>query len=316
MTIQVICPNQSCGRSLTVPQAYAGRKGKCPACDAELIIPQEAGVTPAPLVRPPTPPHGGEQDDHANSEKAVLPPVEPARLETENGALPRPVLAVERNHVPRSLQHDNRAARVGLVSGIVCLVLLSLAPVLNWHHVARGGEIYLVNVEKAHGSGADIVIPVYSVAVVLLALGALIVCQGPWPQAADAVLPVCGGFGLGWCLTAGVWMVAHIWKVIKVSSDLAKNFSPPPGSSFLGGSGDAEFIVLPGIGLWLGLLAALVGSVAFGYVLLHRKRLDWLIPTVVLGLVVGLLLLVHVKPWQGVVTKPIKENNSPTPLKS
>src|SRR6266849_3190661 len=57
MTIQVKCPNASCAKVLTVQEDFAGKKGKCPACGSELMIPATPRVESG-AGRQGTPPRG------------------------------------------------------------------------------------------------------------------------------------------------------------------------------------------------------------------------------------------------------------------
>jgi len=50
MAIKLKCPNAVCGRLLTVPEAAAGKNGKCPACGTIIKVP-----VPAPVPRPAAP---------------------------------------------------------------------------------------------------------------------------------------------------------------------------------------------------------------------------------------------------------------------
>ena len=51
--IKVKCPNAACGKVLTVKDEYAGKKGKCPDCGKELLIPKAGTSPPAAGSSPP-----------------------------------------------------------------------------------------------------------------------------------------------------------------------------------------------------------------------------------------------------------------------
>jgi hypothetical protein len=69
MPIRFICPNPDCRKPITVKDEYAGRTGKCPACQTAVKVP--AGSGPAPERQPPEP---------AKADAAKRPPVaKPAR---------------------------------------------------------------------------------------------------------------------------------------------------------------------------------------------------------------------------------------------
>lgn len=51
MSIQFACPG--CGQRISVPENTAGKKGKCPKCQAPIVVPGSA--TPVVLVPPPAP---------------------------------------------------------------------------------------------------------------------------------------------------------------------------------------------------------------------------------------------------------------------
>src|SRR5262245_2258569 len=58
MPITVRCTNPACGKTLQVPDAYAGKTGRCPACQhkfpmtaipaAETAVPEAVQTSPAP----------------------------------------------------------------------------------------------------------------------------------------------------------------------------------------------------------------------------------------------------------------------------
>jgi membrane protein YdbS with pleckstrin-like domain len=57
MAIQMAC---TCGKSFSVPEAYAGKKGSCKACGAVLHIPTAVAATPSNQAAPPPKPSSGE----------------------------------------------------------------------------------------------------------------------------------------------------------------------------------------------------------------------------------------------------------------
>jgi hypothetical protein len=59
MPISARCPNKECGKSLKVKDELAGKKVKCPACASVFVVPAAepvAAVEPAPVKKKPAPP--------------------------------------------------------------------------------------------------------------------------------------------------------------------------------------------------------------------------------------------------------------------
>jgi hypothetical protein len=60
----------------------------------------------------------------------------------------------------------------------------------------------------------------------------------------------------------------------------------------------SDVVVLPGVGLGVGLLAAVLVAVAFGFLVITRRKYIWLLTAAGLGFLSGVLMLVlNVKPW-------------------
>lgn len=79
--VMVRCP--SCQKNLNVPDKYAGKKGKCPACQGVLLIPAASGIIPdtvpaPPKMRKPAAPAPVEEElveeaDEAEEEERIAP---------------------------------------------------------------------------------------------------------------------------------------------------------------------------------------------------------------------------------------------------
>jgi HEAT repeat protein len=71
MPIRFRCPNEGCGKNLTVKDEAAGRAGKCPACGGPLVVPQLAPPDEPLLLEP----WDDGPDDHPGASAAVADPV-------------------------------------------------------------------------------------------------------------------------------------------------------------------------------------------------------------------------------------------------
>src|SRR5438045_1294625 len=93
MTMQVQCPNASCGKVLIVQELYAGKKGKCPACGGEMTIP--AAFT----------------DDRSTGRRSAEPRSFPADREAEPASgIPMAQPGEEIDFRPPSVSRSGRAA--------------------------------------------------------------------------------------------------------------------------------------------------------------------------------------------------------------
>jgi hypothetical protein len=76
------CP--FCRKKLSVKEALAGKKGKCPACGKGVVVPVPQPVSPAPDP-PRRSPQGARDEDSVD---LTLPPREPARPAGAEGTNP------------------------------------------------------------------------------------------------------------------------------------------------------------------------------------------------------------------------------------
>jgi hypothetical protein len=216
----------------------------------------------------------------------------------------------ERRRPTRPARSSPVITNAAFVTGIGALVLLSLIPQMNWVFVIESGSrpnrpdnastdlprgpivFDLFGRFAGGGSFYDVgtAFLAFSVVTAVLALVVLALSSSLPAETSDSLVTAGSGAALTWGVTAFFWILAFVWKAFTLWSKVSDRRYT--------GSSEPKVTVLPGIGLILGLLAALVVMAAFSYLLISRKRLPWLFTAIGLGFVLGfLLLLLNVKPW-------------------
>jgi len=306
MAMQVTCPNAACGKILTVQEEFAGKKGKCPACGSELMIPAtpraESG---AGRQGPPSRGRYGstESADALPAAAAVRP------VDDEDFAFDKRRGRSSTTNKPAA----GTMTRLALAVGIGALCLLALSPRMHWIYISKPDKVQTkpdpvfrdVPIVVPDGPDETIWANLYlnepiagfdilyiSLAVAALALVALMLTPTQQRDLADGAIAASGSGAVGWGVLVGMWQLGLTWKVISVAShytDQQRNMNMrPPNVS-----------IYPGPGLGLGLLAATVVVLVFGILVLSRKRVLWVLTAGIIGFFLGLLILVlHVKPWQ------------------
>ncbi len=302
MTIQVTCPNASCAKVLTVQEEFAGKKGKCPACGSELMIPAspraESGAGRQGI--PPRGRYGSNEPADALPAAATVRPVDDDDF------------AFDKRRGGSSSTTNKPAAgamtRLALAVGIGALCLLALSPRMHWIYVSKPdkdqktpdfpaailsvpdedllAKVYLVETL----AGIDIL--QVSLALAALALVALMLTPTQQRDLCDGAIAASGSAAVGWGVVVWLWQLGLTWKVISLASRYSEqqrvqNIRAPTAS------------IYPGPGLGLGLLAATVMVLVFATLVLSRKRVLWVLTAGGIGFFLGLLILVlSVKPWQ------------------
>jgi hypothetical protein len=313
MPIQFQCPNASCGQVLTVKDEYAGRKGRCPSCGTAVDIPAAKPVPAAPPA------------EEEKPELEAQPVDEPrrSRADEEEWAV-EDAHRIDRGRVvrPASRAGADRFRRRGpggtgaLVAGAIALIVLAFVPYLSWTWTfesdsrSRGGgfdnrplqnrmqdsmrsfglEMMAKMAGDFMGSGVGGAFLILSALTAVLAVYALAVSASLQPEAAEALITTSSSAGVFWGTTALLWIVGFGWRVFTMWSDLTD----------LGGGrgGSSGLVIIPGIGLWLGFVAAVLVVIACSYLLASRGKAAFMLAAGGAGFLLGVLLVVFgVKPW-------------------
>jgi hypothetical protein len=280
MAIRVTCSNRNCGKVLVVRNEYAGKKGTCPSCGRELLIPSADS------------PEGmGEAvgaDPHARP--AYTGPVEPLREPDGRRGGAGDVELADLPRRPKPATAMDIITRLGLGLGIAALLVLCLSPLFNWiaQPKAKPGlgnlQANLMLLSAPAFLLANNPIFFFSGGMIVIAVAALGICESSNRELADAFVGTTGSAGAGWGVLSFLWLLGLMWKIFTISSKLKGNQDGPS----------------PGAGLILGLLATMTIIAVFGGLALTRKRFISVGLSVGIGLIVGLLvLIINVKPWDG-----------------
>jgi hypothetical protein len=298
MTIQVTCPNASCAKVLSVQETYAGKKGMCPACGSELMIPAAPRSDSGAGRRTPEP--RGRLEDNEPTKR--LPAGAPVRPIDDDYAYDK------RREGARSNVINKPAAgamtRFALAIGIGALCLLAFSPRMHWIYISKSNawkptrdvnprfdeEEALGNeVLKETLSGIDFLH--VSLGIAGLALVALACTPTQMRDLANGAIAASGSAAVGWGLLAGIWQLALVWKVITINSTR-------PSPQWNPGFQSYDSSIYPGPGLGFGLVAAFMVVLVFGALASCRGRFLWVFTAGLFGFIIGILMLVvSVKPW-------------------
>jgi hypothetical protein len=129
----------------------------------------------------------------------------------------------------------------------------------------------------------------------------------PWP-------PQIFGAGLAllavWSVVALLWISGDIWKVFTVSDEVAKLLKENVRDSFdpTKKGGDPTSSVSVGLGLWLGMVSALLCVILLIFVGKRRGRMLWVLIAMGIGFLIGLIVMFAVvqptKPEGGFIGNP------------
>jgi len=298
MPIKVQCPNAACGQIITVRDEYVGKRGKCPACGAAMMIPTTAArEVPTPRQPPPQDrPRSGilvEVTDTAGL--SPLTPVEDLGLPSPDVVdaaaeppEPPPPPSAPAPGLLSGYTMADLATRTALIIGIVALVLLSLVPQARWLYISTSSREnhFLMQADLtlwATGSGVGLTLLVYSALLAFLAVVCLVCLDLLARETSDALIAAIGGLAGGWGVTVLFWMLGFIWKALTTA----------------GKHGSRDVTILPGFGLIFGFFAALSAIAVFGYLVISRRRFLWLGAAGILGFFFGMLLLLFsARPWE------------------
>ena len=174
-------------------------------------------------------------------------PEPPGAAETPRTA-PRPAppkppgpKTLHKDTPPRALGSGNTVG-IAMGFGLVALLALAFSPMLPWLQMSGEG------MEGVYGKG--FIVLVASLAFAALATGAFLFNRLP-RYAATATA--------AWGTAATFWLAAIVWRILNGKRTLAEN---PLTASF-------AFQINPGLGLYIGLIAAIV--VAGSFILIERR---------------------------------------------
>jgi hypothetical protein len=297
MTIQVTCPNPSCAKVLSVQETYAGKKGMCPACGSELMIPAAPRCESGAGRRTPEP-RGRVGNDESSKALPAASTVRPIDDE----------FAFDKRHSRDPTATEKPAAgamtRFALAIGIAALCLLAFSPRMHWIYMPKDdkfrptrdvnprfdeAEAVANEFLKETLSGIDFLY--VSLAIAGLALVALACTPTQMRDLANGAIAASGSAAVGWGVLAGIWQIGLVWKVISISTTRP---SPPwnPGLQ------SSDSTIYPGPGLGIGVIAAFMAVIVFGALASSRGRFLWVFTAAAIGFIIGMLILVvSVKPW-------------------
>lgn len=338
MMIKARCPNAACGKTLGMKSELAGKKAKCPNCGIMFTIPGLPGTAPSPRQEELPEPEAMAAVVPAEEQS---PQDYPQQYAQPQYAQPAPEAAYQ--PAPQKPRKRFRAkskmdapTMILLGIGAFLLVFLALTPLLAWAWMsvkvtaANRSQSFsasvngMGNVSTSEGrterirtsgraaEGWTILSISLTVAIVLgigFAITAILQFRDDWSY---EILTGANALAGAWGTIAAIWMLANIWKVvtawIEVTSQLRKakenlegmrgRFpgAPPPDFDF-------SVTVLPGFGLWLGLLAAIGLAVLFTAAANRRDRMAPMLIAHAIGAGIGLLvLLFYVQPWSASLT--------------
>ncbi len=315
MAIQVRCPNEDCGKILSVRDEFAGKTGRCPSCGATLPIPNPTveDVRPVSAAKPR---RRDEEDDEGDDRPARPTRRRPVDEDDEDEGPRRPARRRrdddyddeddddydDRPRRRRSREDDRRRRRrsgsdtatpVCLGIGIGLLVFLSLIPLFSLVSVSASGLPFGARVPSPPSwfseSWQGKVLLIVSILAALLTIAALIL-HFTVDEGVSGILVTIGScVGSGWGIAALLWIVGQIWKIFTQVAELKGRMG-----------GLAERIsISPSIGLWLGMAVAVGVVVVFSTLLSLRRQSLWLYVAEGSGVLLGVLLVVAaVQPWK------------------
>lgn len=294
MPIKLKCPNGKCGKVLEMPDQFAGKKGKCPACGSMFMIPNPAASrdvavgrvvedrpAPAPAPAPVPSPMGQPVPGHVYGD-----PGEPYG---------RP-----RKKKFRSRGASDPASLVMFGIGIALLVLMALTPVMPWIYMSMsatrpdGQTMSQGNWETGWNAPGGKAIFGISLGVTGLSILVLVLSLTALPrEASNIVLGVGSAAAAAWGTAAAIWFIAIIWKFLTFGSELS---SALDAARAMGAK--ASVGVYPNIGVLLGFLAAISVATLFSLAFVCYLRPEFLLIAHGIGLITGILILcLHVEPW-------------------
>jgi hypothetical protein len=311
MPINVRCPNDACGRMLSVQDDFAGKTGKCPSCGTTMPIPY---------------PPADEAPESSHMPATAEPPVRPepatAGEPAEHGDAGIPTLVQEEEEIPvrryrgrprySDDDYDDRRPRrrssgrdrlvvpqTGASAGtIVCLsigsgllVFLGLTPLFAMYVVTFPNQQMAPLMSQPGVAGMlslteGKILLIISQVMAGLCMAGLIVYLTVPQRVADVFVTVCSCLAGGWAVTALFWILGFIWD-IKTTSVFRQTLQNV-----------METGMEPGVGLWLGLGLSIATVAVFSTVITIRGRTLWLYLGEGIGLIGGVLLLtLNVQPW-------------------
>jgi hypothetical protein len=285
MGIQLRCPNEACAKLLFIRDDLAGKTGKCPSCGTTLLIP--AAGPAKDTVR------AGE-----SGEPVLVYPDKPGRFPMEDDEIaadrPRRRRMVEDEEDDQPAESPLVGTKTCLWIGIGLLAFLSFVPLFSMYSVQ--------NYEPTSGRGdagppviggminlpEGKIILIGSAVAATLCLASFIFVAALPERVANYFLTFSSSLAIAWGLTLACWFVGLIWDMFALTDYLQNenNFDKPPGP------------MTPGLGIWLGLGAALVLLCVFAILLAMRGRAVWFFLASGLGLAAGIFVVVFlVRPW-------------------
>ena len=226
----------------------------------------------------------------------------------------------------------------GLMFGIVAILMILIAsmPFMTWLKGTviskdKSGGITITSTYSLQGSGnattdrvnnisgpltanpppvatslrtEAVLLMTLTIVILFLAMVALL-CQiygpanQPWP-------PQIFGAGLAllavWSVAALLWTAGDIWKVFTVSDEVAKLIKENVRDTFFSPEkrADPTSSVSVGLGLWLGMISALVCTILLIFLGKRRGKLLWVLIAQGVGLMIGLIVMFAVvQPTKG-----------------
>lgn len=290
MPIRVKC---SCGKALSVKDELAGKKVKCPGCASAIPVPK-AAPAPAP----------GKQAVDEDDEDGT--PYDLHAL--DKGPTPEEIEEAERKRKKRIKEAAAKAeeqAQTDKVThfivcgvGIVILIVLGVAPFLNWFSLSDSGSKASVSELYPHkltllGGEWDKAAKAYVGASFFLALavGVGLVLYGTLDEDAGGhglTVPCC--LALLWAIGSLIWTLGFFWWWCFVQRYKFEEATKTMHA--------VRVSVLPDTGMIVALVAAALVAGAFTYSLMKRHDTGWCYLAQFLGVAFGAAMIyLNVKPW-------------------
>jgi len=301
MAINVRCPNEACGKMLSVRDDFAGKTGKCPNCGATMPIP-EATATAASADAPEETP--ARRADIDEIPVRLLSPRKRRDRDYQDD-YDEPGAEDYDDDYPTVRKPRKRGSVAGTIVclGIAIVLLLSLGlltPLLSLYSISFPnmpfGGFAALPIGGMIGLTEGKILMIGSLLAAALCAAALVVFLTAPVRVGDGFVTASSCFGGGWALAALFWVLGFIWDIKNMSSFR----QTLPGSEVTG--------MDPGLGLWFGLGFSIATVAVFSALASVRGRTAWLYLGEGLGLIAGVLLLtLNVQPW--VTGAPMSSQN-------
>lgn len=296
MPIRVKC---ACGKGLSVKDELAGKRIKCPGCGEALPVPRPKDAPakkPAPVKKRVA---DDDDDDDGTPYDVTAKDKGPTPEEIEEAEVKRLKRVAKMEEQKEEKESSDKLKHFIVCGvGVVLLIVLGVAPFLNWFSLKNTGggampaDLYTPKTTLLGGEWdkeGKIFIGVTFFCALLAGVG-LALYGALGEDAGEHALTINSCIAEFWGVATLIWTLAFTWWWIfikryqfeeKMKTNLSVNISATPD-----------------IGMILAIVAALLVCVLFSYSITKRGDTGWCYLSQFLGLALGALLVVlDVKPW-------------------